>query len=122
MPAEKEAAQKRIDANLAGASNFGKKGDDACAKLAQVAGEFMTARQVLEFSAAQEDVESKFRQREKQLIKLAADQRRCLLGVEAGVGMKRREQGTNWKLDFFFRKPAAYSAKGVTLSSLVNRI
>ena len=63
---EKETAQKWIDANLAGASNFGKKGDDSSAKLAQVAGEFIGARQILEFSAAREDVESKFRQRDKE--------------------------------------------------------
>jgi len=48
---EEEAAQEWVDADLAGARDFGEKSYDAVAQLAQIAREFIGAGQVLELAA-----------------------------------------------------------------------
>jgi hypothetical protein len=85
---KEESAQKWIDANLAGTGNFGEEGDDAGAEFAQVARKLIGAGQVLELTAAGENVESKLRQGKEKLVEFRADQGRGLLGIEAGAGME----------------------------------
>ena len=56
---KEKPAQEWIDADLAGTRDFSQEGNDAGAEFAQIAGKLIGPRQILQFSAAREYVETK---------------------------------------------------------------
>ena len=83
---EEEAAQERVDAELAWAADLDQELDDAGAQLAQIARELVGASEVFVLAAAGEDFEAELREQVGDLVEARADLGGGAVGVEARAG------------------------------------